>query len=311
MTSQKQEGRAFADNIRQPEEMKNALVWLFDTDASQLTGFLRSGPASGRHKLMLACSRAVCEPPNTASASADGPPVASTSKGSASNQPASVASDVQAAPAASEATNPPPDGSGDDAAPSSGQTKEANEPPSDAPATSVAQADLNAGAADAPIASAGGGTAPAAAVASDPSGSPAPPEVTSPAPSRFDHVVPPTFVDTSEVPRRAKVSTRQVLCCRETCSICYQACCGYSSELPQDSHFLASDVHHRCKSCYRASRNRATEAPTSTQASGDTSQDTHDPWYHTSDSTGSWQQSPGWSSGHWEWDSWSNQWMWH
>ena len=105
-------GRAFADNIRQPEEMKNALVWLFDTDASQLTGFLRSGPAAGRAKLLLACSKAVCEPPNPAPASSDSPPVAPTS----------------GAPAASA-----------DAAASSGDTKEVKEPPSDAPATSVAK----------------------------------------------------------------------------------------------------------------------------------------------------------------------------
>ena len=134
---------------------------------------------------------------------------------------------------------------------------------------------------------------------------------TSPAPSRFDHVAPPT----SEIPRRAKVSTRQVICCRETCSICFQACCGYSSELPRDSHFEASDVHHRCKACYRASRaNKTTDAPSSTSATYDASQDTNDSWHHASqDSAGSWQHSSGWNSGQgrWEWDSWNGQWMWY
>ena len=317
-SSQKPEGRAFADNIRQPEEMKNALVWLFDTDASQLTGFLRSGPSAGRLKLLLACSKAVCEPPVPAPTSSDGPPAApasvapaasvdaaassgdtkpgvSTSKGSTTTSPASVDAPTKAA-------EPEPEGAGDCAVAPSVDAKAADEPPSDAPATSVAKGDT----VEAPTTSAGGGTESAEAVTSEPSGQTAPSEAT----SRFDHVAPPTFVDTSEVPRRAKVSTRQVLCCRETCAVCYQACCGYASELPQDSHFIASDVHHRCKACYRASRNKATEATTSTQASGDTSQDTHDPWYHTSDPTGSWQQSPAWSSGHWEWDAWHAQWMW-
>ena len=312
--SQKPEGRAFADNIRQPEEMKNALVWLFDTDASQLTGFLRSGPAAGRAKLLLACSKAVCEPPNPAPASSDSPPVAPTS----------------GAPAASA-----------DAAASSGDTKDVKEPPSDAPATSVAKGADKPGNVAAPIASAGDGAASAttpdpshppgaptpATTTSDPVGpsapdgaSPAPvgpsaPDGASPAPSRFDHVAPPTFLDTSEIPRRAKVSTRQVICCRETCSICFQACCGYSSELPRDSHFEASDVHHRCKACYRASRaNKTTDAPSSTSATYDASQDTNDSWHHASqDSAGSWQHSSGWNSGQgrWEWDSWNGQWMWY
>ncbi|CAE7290157.1 unnamed protein product, partial [Symbiodinium microadriaticum] len=177
--------------------MKNALVWLFDTDASQLTGFLRSGPAAGRAKLLLACSKAVCEPPNPAPASSDSPPVAPTS----------------GAPAASA-----------DAAASSGDTKDVKEPPSDAPATSVAKGADKPGNVAAPIASAGDGAASAttpdpshppgaptpATTTSDPVGpsapdgaSPAPvgpsaPDGASPAPSRFDHVAPPTFLDTSE-----------------------------------------------------------------------------------------------------------------
>ena len=62
---------------------------------------------------------------------------------------------------------------------------------------------------------------------------------------------------------------------------------GYASEVPNDSHFIASDVYHRCKACYRATRLKANEAPTSTQTTGDTAQDNHDSWYHTSDTTGS------------------------
>ena len=338
--SQKSEGRAFADNIRQPEEMKNALVWLFDTDASQLAGFLRSGPAAGRAKLLLACSKAVCEPPNPAPASSDSPPVAPTSKGAATIPPASVASDVNAAPAASadaapDIKEPQHDGTGAGtpaasaaAAASSGDTKDVKEPPSDASATSVAKGAVQPGNVEAPIASAGGGTDSAATPGpSPPPGAPTPAETTSdpvgpsapdgasPAPPRFDHVAPPTFLDTSEIPRRAKVSTRQVLCCRETCSICFQACCGYSSELPRDSHFEASDVHHRCKACYRASRaNKTTDAPSSTSATYDASQDTNDSWHHASqDSAGSWQHSSEWNSGQgrWEWDSWNGQWMWY
>ena len=246
--SQKSEGRAFADNIRQPEEMKNALVWLFDTDASQLAGFLRSGPAAGRAQLLLACSKAVCEPPNPAPASSDSPPVAPTSKGAATISPASAASDVNAAPAASadaaSATKEPQhDGTGAGApaasaaaAASSGDTKDVKEPTSDASATSVAKGAVKPGNVEAPIASADGGTDAAATPGpSPPPGAPTPAENTSDpvgpsAPdgaSRFDHVAPPAFLDTSEIPRKAKVSTRQVLCCRETCSICFQACCGY------------------------------------------------------------------------------------
>ena len=310
-STQKPEGRAFADNIRQPEEMKNALVWLFDTDASQLTGFLRSGPAAGRAKLLLACSRAVCEPPNPAPASSDGPPVAPTSSAPVASADAATSfgdtKDVKEStsdePAASVATGAAPDiaaasvaSAGDDAV--SATTPDPSHPPG-APTPATTTSD--------PV-----GPSATEDASQAPVGPPAPSDGTSPAPSRFDHVAPPTFVDTSEIPRRAKVSTRQVLCCRETCSICFQACCGYSSELPHDSHFAASDVHHRCKACYRASRNKATEATPSTQATFATSQDTHDPWHHTSqDSSGSWQHSPGWSSGHWEWDSWNGQWMWH
>ena len=257
--SQKPAGRsAFADNIRQPEEMKNALIWLFDTDASQLAGFLRSGPAAGRTKLLLACARAVCKPPNPAPASSDSPPVAPTSNDAATVPPASVASDVNAAPAASA-----------DAAP------DTKEPQHDGTGASIPTDADKAGDSSFPTASPGGADdslhppgAPAMADASSAQPGPSATDGASPAPSRFDHVAPPTFLETSEIPRKAKVSTRQVLCCRETCSICFQACCGYSSELPRDSHFESADVHHRCKSCYRASRaNKTADAPSSTSTS--------------------------------------------
>ncbi|OLQ08860.1 hypothetical protein AK812_SmicGene7613 [Symbiodinium microadriaticum] len=57
---------AFAENImcRAPDELKNGLIWLFDTDVNQLAAFLRSGPLGGRTKLLYACAKAVHEPPN-------------------------------------------------------------------------------------------------------------------------------------------------------------------------------------------------------------------------------------------------------
>ena len=308
-SSQKSEGRPFADHVRGADEMKAALVWLYDSGSSQLTGFLRSGPSAGRLKLLLACSRAVCEPPASApSTSPDGPsaapassaaaassgdtkPGVSTSKDSTTTSPTST-------DASKKVVEPEPESAG-----AVDPARAAVDPSSEKPAESGAQGD----AMEPPTTSPDGGTESAAAVTSEPSGQPAP----APPASRFDHVVPPTFVDTSEVPRRAKVSTRQLLCCRESCAVCFQACCGYASEVPNDSHFIASDVYHRCKACYRATRLKANEAPTSTQTTGDTAQDNHDSWYHTSDTTGSWQQSPSWSSGRWEWDAWQGQWQWH
>ena len=87
--------------------------------------------------------------------------------------------------------------------------------------------------------------------------------------SRFEHVSPPTFLDTSDVPKmKCKVSTRQVLCCRETCTVCWQALCGYSSELVRDSHFEAASVPHRCKACYRASKSSTSAGASASTSTG-------------------------------------------
>ena len=281
--------------------MKAALIWLYDSDSSQLTGYLRSGPLAGRLKLLQACTRAVCEPavPGPAT-SPDGPRAsqeAAASSGDAA--PGSATSKGTPTPTSevpvTKAVEPEPEGAGDTT------STKADAVPCVAPNASDAQ-----DAAGPPITSNDGGTEAPDAATSVPPGQAAPGEHT----SRFEHIAPPSFVDTSEVPRKAKVSTRQLLCCREPCGVCYQACCGYASELPQDTHFIASDVFHRCKSCYRASRIKANEATTSTQPTSDDAQDTQD-WYHSSDATGSWQQSPSWSSGRWEWDAWHQQWSWY
>ena len=204
-SSQKSEGRPFADHVRGADEMKAALVWLYDSDSSQLTGFLRSGPSAGRLKLLLACSRAVCEPPASApSTSPDGPsaapassaaaassgdtkPGVSTSKDSTTTSPTST-------DASKKVVEPEPESAG-----AVDPARAADEASSEKPAESGAQGD----AMEPPTTSPDGGTESAAAVTSEPSGQPA----LAPPASRFDHVVPPTFVDTSEVPRRAKVST--------------------------------------------------------------------------------------------------------
>ena len=298
----KSEGRPFADHVRGAEELKAALIWLYDCDSAQLTGYLRSGPSSGRLKLLLACARAVCEPAAPGpSTSTDGPKAAQASQ-EAATSPGDAAPGKSTSPGSTppttgdpvkKAVEPEPEGAGDTTS-----TQVADAPP-EVPVTSDGQDTM-----EPPTTSNDGGTAEAAT--SVPPGHATPGE----RPSRFEHIAPPSFVDSSEVPRKAKVSTRQLLCCREPCAICYQACCGYASELPQDTHFIASDVYHRCKQCYRASRIKANEATTSTHSTSDTAQDTQD-WYHTSDSTGSWQQSPSWSSGHWEWDAWHQQWSWH
>ena len=313
----------FAESIRAPDELKNGLIWLFDTDTNQLAAFLRSGPMAGRTKLLFACAKAVHEPPNrppsddtssSVPASSQSPPAAASSTDATTVPSAPVASGTPAAAAAPAASSDVAKGA---KVPQRGETDASTSKDADKPGADVA-----------PVASSGG--ADASAATSDPlhppgvSGTaddssaqtgPSAPDGTSPAPSRFDHVAPPTFLDASEIPRKAKVSTRQVLCCRETCSVCFQACCGYSSELPRDSHFESDDVHHRCKACYRASRaSKTADAPSSSSTAQDASQDAGGSWHYASqDSGGSWQPSSGWhsSQGRWEWDSWNGQWTWY
>ena len=41
-------------NIREPQALKDSIVFLYDTDVHQLASFIRSGPPLGRTKLMLA-----------------------------------------------------------------------------------------------------------------------------------------------------------------------------------------------------------------------------------------------------------------
>eukprot|EP00439_Symbiodinium_sp_Y106_P072083 s3520_g13.t1 len=42
------------ENIREPQSLKDSIIFLYDTDVHQLASFIRSGPPLGRTKLMLA-----------------------------------------------------------------------------------------------------------------------------------------------------------------------------------------------------------------------------------------------------------------
>ena len=56
------------------------------------------------------------------------------------------------------------------------------------------------------------------------------------------------------------VNVRSIHCiaCREPCQLCNLAFCGFSSENPSDSHFIAGGSH-TCKKCYRENRDRKKE----------------------------------------------------
>ncbi|CAE7832552.1 unnamed protein product, partial [Symbiodinium necroappetens] len=192
---------------------------------------------AGRTKLLYACAKAVHEPPNrppgddtstSVPASAEGSPEPVTSTEATAASVSSVAADTPAdaaAPVASSAAkDPQPGGAG-------ASTSTNADKPGDAPApvaSSPAEDPRSGGAGTSttttdPLHPAGAsGGADTASAQTGPTAQ----EGASTAPSRFDHVAPPTFLDASEIPRKAK------------------ACCGYSSELVRDSHFEVRLVRH-------------------------------------------------------------------
>ena len=119
----------------------------------------------------------------------------------------------------------------------------------------------------------------------------------------------PTFIDPSDLSTvKCRISTRQLVCCRETCTECRSALCGYSSELCRDSHFESTSVPHRCKGCYRKSKSAPTSSgsSTSTPAPPPTSNDSGGTWDNWQPTSSSWGAHQG--SG---WDSWAGQWSWY
>ena len=213
------------ENIREPQSLKDSIIFLYDTDVRQLSSFIRSGPPLGRTKLMLALGLSF-QPPGTR---ISGPPAAEASippkekekvekvekveKKVEEDTPSIVEDDSQSIPSAE---------SQKDAA-----------PPDDGPSIT-------------------GDTAPAAAA--DPSTSP-PPTSTLP-PVRKPNIEPvadPAFLDQKPEGTACKVSARQITCCREPCVHC-NGLCGYSSEVPFDSHFESKHTIHLCKGCFRAKR---------------------------------------------------------
>ena len=72
-------------------------------------------------------------------------------------------------------------------------------------------------------------------------------------------VADPAFLEQKPEGTACRVSTRQITCCREPCGYC-NGLCGYSSEIPFDSHFESKHTIHLCKGCFRAKR-EAKSAP--------------------------------------------------
>ena len=106
----------------------------------------------------------------------------------------------------------------------------------------------------------------------------------------------PTFLDPAgSSDARCPISTRQVVCCRASCIThgCI-ALCGYSSEVPNDGHFINSSTVHKCKECYRDAMARKKEG-----ASSNASTDT----FHSSWSSDDWG-CDDWDDSHWGQDWW-------
>eukprot|EP00439_Symbiodinium_sp_Y106_P014976 s11023_g2.t1 len=100
----------------------------------------------------------------------------------------------------------------------------------------------------------------ASAAAADPS-IPTPSTTTLPSVRKpnIDPVADPAFLGHKPEGTACKVSTRQITCCREPCGYC-NGLCGYSSEIPFDSHFESKHTIHLCKGCFRSKR-EAKSAP--------------------------------------------------
>jgi len=167
---------------------------------------------------------------------------------------------------------------------------------------------------DAASSSTTGGTS-TPATSSDPSGSqpstsappkpPAGPSSSSPDTTSagrrkgIEQVAPPTFLDKGAVADanvKCKISTRQVVCCRET----------------NDTHFTSTSSLHLCKDCYRASKQGSTPSsqtpspPTSTPAESSSTSDAWSGWPSRHASSWSWDDSGSWDA--WDWDSYNHWW---
>ena len=230
------------DNIRAPQEIQDALRLIYDTDVEQLAGVVRSGPNSGRRKLLLALAMAAEptlrvvreEPPQDASSASPAPLVPESESGTSTTAPSATSAPALSG---SEAKDPAPT-----------LPKEQLEAQQRAPTTF---------------------------------------QVADPAPT-------PTLPDTT-----TPVATRQVVCCRARCMVLgCNALCGYSSEVPNDTHFAPlAGVRHHCKQHFRARlENRGTQG---TLHSG--GQDDQQTWSQD-------DQWSDWDHDDWGWGSWSWRW---
>ena len=205
------------DSIRDPAELRQALQFIYNTEAQQLATVMRAGPGEGRSKLLLAITL------STDSALRfhyDSQAESSTDKGAGKGKDPVRRTDN------STSTDPVHSVHGD--ATGADPPKPVEVPPSTSsttPSTSL-PAESPAGSTSTP------GT----------SGRP-----------KLDLVDEPT----PKVPLEAKTvpfSVRQLNCCRAACQQpgC-QALCGYQSEVPYDSHFSQhSSVRHYCKEHFRS-----------------------------------------------------------
>ena len=219
------------EHIRDPQPLKDSLAFVYDTDVHQLSSFIRSGPPLGRTKLMLALGLSFQAPGTRIS----GPPAPEGSippkekeKGEkvekkVEEDPPSIHKDVDKSDKSISSNDTPKDAT----------------PPGAGSSIQV----------DAPSAS-----------AADPSiATPTPTTLPSVRKPNIDPVADPAFLEKKPEGTACRVSTRQITCCREPCGYC-NGLCGYSSEIPFDSHFESKHTIHLCKGCFRAKR-EAKSAP--------------------------------------------------
>ena len=213
------------EHIRDPQPLKDSLAFVYDTDVHQLSSFIRSGPPLGRTKLMLALGLSFQAPGSRIS----GPPAPEGSippkekeKGEkvekkVEEDPPSIHKDVDRSDKSISSKDTPKDATPPGAGPSI---------PGDA----------------------------ASASAADPSiATPPPTTLPSVRKPKMDPVADPAFLEQKPEGTACRVSTRQITCCREPCGYC-NGLCGYSSEIPFDSHFESKHTIHLCKGCFRAKR---------------------------------------------------------
>ena len=219
------------ENIREPQPLKDSIAFVYDTDVHQLASFIRSGPPLGRTKLMLALGLSFQAPGTRIS----GPP-------------------------APEGSIPPKEKEKGEKV----EKKVEEDPPSipkdvDKSDTSISSTDTQKDATP-PNAGSSIPVDTASAAAADPS-IPTPSTTTLPSVRKpnIDPVADPAFLGHKPEGTACKVSTRQITCCREPCGYC-NGLCGYSSEIPFDSHFESKHTIHLCKGCFRSKR-EAKSAP--------------------------------------------------